>query len=54
MLGGKNCLIGSNITIRNTIMGDNIVIQDGSKIGMKGFWLCSFKEKILDFLILVG
>ena len=25
------------ITIKNTIIGDNVVVQDGCKIGVKGF-----------------
>ena len=38
--------------IKNSIIGDNVVIQDGSKIGLKRFWFYSFEKKNLDFLIL--
>ena len=34
------------------IIGNNVVIQDGCKIGLKGFGFIPLKEKILDFLIL--
>jgi len=34
---GSNCLIGSFVTIRNTLVADRVCIQDGSKIGIKGF-----------------
>ena len=34
---GENCLIGSFVTIRNALISNNVYIQDGSKIGVKGF-----------------
>ncbi len=34
---GKNSIIGSHVHIKNSIIGDNVVIQSGCKIGMKGF-----------------
>ena len=34
---GNNCIIGSLVTIRHSIILDNVNIQDGSKIGVKGF-----------------
>ena len=34
---GKNCVIGALVTIRSSIIFDDVVIQDGSKIGVKGF-----------------
>ena len=46
---GKNCLIGSNITLKNTIKGDNVVIQDGCKIGVKGFGFVPLKDKNFRF-----
>ena len=37
-----------------SIIGNDVVIQDGSKIGVKGFgFIPTQKVKILDFLILV-
>ena len=34
---GKNCNIGSFVIIKNSLLEDNVYIQDGSKIGVKGF-----------------
>ena len=34
---GENCIIGSFVTIRNALISNNVYIQDGSKIGVKGF-----------------
>ena len=34
---GENCIIGSLVTIRNSFISDFVHIQDGSKIGIKGF-----------------
>ncbi len=34
---GENCIIGSFVTIRNTLISDKVYIQDGVKIGIKGF-----------------
>ena len=34
---GKNCTIGTFVTIRNSSISNNVYIQDGSKIGVKGF-----------------
>ena len=34
---GENCLIGSLVTIRNSLISNNVHIQDGAKIGIKGF-----------------
>ena len=31
--------------IKNSIIGDNVVIQDGSKIGLKGFGFIPLSEK---------
>jgi UDP-3-O-[3-hydroxymyristoyl] glucosamine N-acyltransferase len=34
---GENCLIGAFVVIRNSFIANNVYIQDGSKIGLKGF-----------------
>jgi len=34
---GKNCHIGSLVVIKNSILEDEVLIQDGAKIGIKGF-----------------
>jgi len=34
---GENCVIGSFVNIRNSLISNNVYIQDGSKIGVKGF-----------------
>jgi len=34
---GENCLIGAFVVIRNSSIANNVYIQDGSKIGLKGF-----------------
>ena len=39
--------------IKNSIIGNNVVIQDGAKIGLKGFGFIPLKEKILEFHISV-
>jgi len=42
---GQNCIIGSFVNIRNSIISDNVYIQDGSKIGLKGFGFIPNKNK---------
>ena len=46
---GKNCIIGANVTIRNSIIGNDVVIQDGAKIGVKGFGFIPLKDKNFRF-----
>ena len=44
---GENCLIGSSVVIKNSLLSSNVHIQDGSKIGVKGFgFIPSQKENI--------
>lgn len=45
----KNCVIGANVTLRNSLVGKNVVIQDGSKIGVKGFGFIPLKDKNFRF-----
>jgi len=42
---GKNCNIGSFVTIRNSLIGSYVNVQDGSKIGVKGFGFIPVNEK---------
>ena len=44
---GENCLIGSNIVIKNTLMSNEVHVQDGSTIGTKGFGFIPLSEKNL-------
>ncbi len=44
---GSNCIIGSFITIKNTLISDSVNIQDGSKIGIKGFGFIPMQNKNL-------
>ena len=43
---GDSCVIGSFVTIRNSLIFNNVYIQDGSKIGVKGFGFIPNKKKI--------
>jgi UDP-3-O-[3-hydroxymyristoyl] glucosamine N-acyltransferase len=42
---GENCIIGSLVVIRNSLVSNNVYIQDGSKIGIKGFGFIPNKNK---------
>jgi UDP-3-O-[3-hydroxymyristoyl] glucosamine N-acyltransferase len=42
---GENCTIGSFSVVRNSVIYDNVYIQDGSKIGVKGFGFIPNKNK---------
>ena len=42
---GKNCTIGSNVIIRNSLIEDEVYIQDGAKIGIKGFGFIPSQSK---------
>jgi UDP-3-O-[3-hydroxymyristoyl] glucosamine N-acyltransferase len=46
---GKNCAIGSNSIIKNSILGNNVVIQDNNKIGQKGFGFIPIKDNNVKF-----
>ena len=42
---GENCLIGSFVTIKNSLIFNYVHIQDGVKIGVKGFGFIPNKDK---------
>ena len=42
---GENCIIGSFVIIKNSIISNNVYIQDGSKIGVKGFGFIPNRDK---------
>ena len=42
---GENCLIGSFVIIKNSLILNNVHIQDGAKIGVKGFGFIPDKDK---------
>tara|TARA_Y100000590_G_scaffold222009_1_gene251287 strand:- start:2187 stop:3179 length:993 start_codon:yes stop_codon:yes gene_type:complete len=42
---GQNCIIGNLVTIKNSFIYDNVCIQDGTKIGIKGFGFIPIKNK---------
>ena len=46
---GENCTIGSHVALKNSIIGNNVVIQDGCKVGLKGFGFIPLKDKNLRF-----
>ena len=46
---GQNCIIGSGVILKNTLLGDRVVIQDNSKIGLKGFGFIPLKDKNFKF-----
>ena len=46
---GNNCIIGSQVVIRKSLIGNNVIVQDGCKIGLKGFGFIPLKGKNLRF-----
>ena len=44
---GNDCSIGSNVIIRNSLIGDNVHILDGCVIGKKGFGF--FPNKVSSY-----
>ena len=42
---GENCVIGSLVNIKNSLIQSNVHIQDGAKIGLKGFGFIPIKQK---------
>ena len=46
---GKSCVIGYGNYIRNSLIGDRVVIQDNCKLGQKGFGFIPIKNKNIKF-----
>ena len=46
---GKDCVIGSGVIIKNSILGDRVILQDDCKIGQKGFGFIPLKDKNFKF-----
>ena len=46
---GAQCVIGSNTVIKNSIIGDRVVLQDNCKIGLKGFGFIPTKNINIKF-----
>ena len=46
---GDDCIIGSNSIIKNSIIGNRVMIQDNCKIGQKGFGFIPTKNKNIKF-----
>jgi UDP-3-O-[3-hydroxymyristoyl] glucosamine N-acyltransferase len=44
---GESCVIGSFVTIKNSIISNFVNIQDGSKVGLKGFGFIPIKNNNL-------
>ena len=44
---GEYCVIGSSVTIRKSLILNNVNIKDGAKVGIKGFGFIPLKEKNL-------
>jgi len=44
---GEKCIIGNNVTVRNSIISNYVHIQDGVKIGIKGFGFIPLKNNNL-------
>tara|TARA_B100001996_G_C18648359_1_gene588376 strand:+ start:117 stop:1103 length:987 start_codon:yes stop_codon:yes gene_type:complete len=44
---GENCIVGSFVLIRNSHIANNVNIQEGAKIGVKGFGFIPLNEKNL-------
>ncbi len=46
---GNDCVIGTGVIIKNSFIGDRVVIQDNCKIGQKGFGFIPIKNKNIKF-----
>jgi UDP-3-O-[3-hydroxymyristoyl] glucosamine N-acyltransferase len=46
---GSDCVIGSGVIIKNTLIGDRVMLQDNCKIGQKGFGFIPTNDKNIKF-----
>ena len=46
---GENCVIGASTVIKNTLIGNRVMIQDSCKIGQKGFGFIPINGKNIKF-----
>ena len=46
---GNNCMISSHVVLKKSILGNNVVVQSGCKIGMKGFGFIPIKNNNFKF-----
>ena len=44
---GENCILGSFVVVKNSIVSNEVHIQDGAKVGVKGFGFIPIKNKNL-------
>tara|TARA_B100000029_G_C17527670_1_gene942220 strand:+ start:311 stop:1297 length:987 start_codon:yes stop_codon:yes gene_type:complete len=42
---GENCVIGNQVVIKNSLIFNDVHVQDGSKVGVKGFGFIPIKNK---------
>jgi len=42
---GENCVVGSSVVIKNSLIFNNVYVQDGTKIGIKGFGFIPHSNK---------
>ena len=46
---GKDCVIGSGVIIKNSLIGDRVIVQDNCKIGQKGFGFIPVNKRNIKF-----
>jgi len=46
---GDNCIIGSGVIIKNSLIGNRVMLQDNCKIGQKGFGFIPIKGQNIKF-----
>tara|TARA_B100000963_G_scaffold340935_1_gene340134 strand:+ start:7357 stop:8325 length:969 start_codon:yes stop_codon:yes gene_type:complete len=46
---GKECTIGSGVIVKNSLIGDRVVLQDNCSVGQKGFGFIPLNKKNIKF-----